>query len=245
MAEPLRQAFRVVPQATGQEADSRVAVQQPPAQPPLQQQQPKAAIWRGLHGRVPTHAQQGLSGGGASSLGSGGTGAAAGAGARGADSCPPALLRPARGTGLSSPRGGSVAVAEATAVTPGSAVDEQLMELNAAGPSSSKGLGGHQAAPAPSTVAAAAPAPATGGRVLEIDRSRPGRAALGVRMVWVSAEHRRRGLASRLLDAARANVVQCYVAPRAQVAFTQPTEAGAALAAAYVGAQQGWLIYGV
>ena len=105
VAEPLRQAFRVVAQAAGQEADSQPGWEAAGGpQQQQQQQQPRTAIWRGLHGRAPTHAQQGLSGSGASSLGSGGAGAgaatSAGTGARGADSCPSALLRTARGLEL-------------------------------------------------------------------------------------------------------------------------------------------------
>ncbi|KAI8476114.1 MAG: ESCO1/2 acetyl-transferase-domain-containing protein [Monoraphidium minutum] len=229
VAEPLRQAFRVAaaPGDAG-EADSQPPQPQPeqqaagegraPQQPPQPQPPQRAAIWRGLHGRAPSHAAAGLSGG-ASSLGSGGTAG------RGADSCPPALVRSGQGLGLASPVSAGAAAARAAA--PG-------------------GAAAAVAAPAAAPAAPVAPAPAApSGRSLAIDRSRPARAALGVRMVWVSAEQRRKGVASRLLDAARANLVQCYVAPRAQVAFTHPTEAGAALAAAYVGPQQGWLIYGV
>ncbi|GBF89069.1 N-acetyltransferase [Raphidocelis subcapitata] len=244
VAEPLRQAFRVAAPAAaataaaegpagGEEADSGAAVA-PGEQQQQQQQQPpeKRGIWRGLHGRQQSHAQQGLSGGtGASSLGSGGTGA------RGADSCPPPL-RAAGDPGLRSPASagrGQQEQQQRQAAAPGRAEPSPAAAAAAATP----------AAAAAATPPAPGPAPAPGpSRVLCIDRSRPARAALGVRMVWVSAEHRRRGVASRLLDAARSNMVQCYVAPRAQAAFTQPTEAGAALAAAYVG-PQGWLIYGV
>jgi hypothetical protein len=199
------------PPPQGQEADSQPQQQrgagapsQAPAQPATAATQ-RPSIWRGLHGKQQSHAQQGLSGGtAASSRGSGG------GGMRGADSCPSALLRGAGGLGLSSPR-----------------------------QQEAQGSGG----PAAAATSAAAPPAAGASRLLAVDRTRPVRAAVGVRMAWVSAEHRRRGVASKLLDAARSNMVPCYVAPRAQVAFTQPTEAGAALAAAYVG-PQGWLLYG-
>lgn len=42
-----------------------------------------------------------------------------------------------------------------------------------------------------------------GDRCLLVDKRKAVRAMLGVRMVWVSAEQRRHGLATKLLDAAR------------------------------------------
>lgn len=100
-----------------------------------------------------------------------------------------------------------------------------------------------QAAAAVATPPAASSGGGAGGRaLLSVDRSRPARAAVGVRMVWVAPDRRRRGVASRLLDAARANAAPAYVAPRGEVAFARPTEACAALAAAYAGAD-GWLVY--
>jgi N-acetyltransferase len=71
------------------------------------------------------------------------------------------------------------------------------------------------------------------------------RAVLGVRIVWVSSQQRRQGVAGRLLDCARAHAVPGYVAARAQVAYSQPTAEGAALAARYTGAGGGFLVYGV
>lgn len=67
-------------------------------------------------------------------------------------------------------------------------------------------------------------------------------AALGVRGVWVSPSHRRRGVASALLDAARARAVAyTVVGRRALVVFSQPTEAGGgeALARSYAGGRGG------
>ena len=68
-------------------------------------------------------------------------------------------------------------------------------------------------------------------------------AALGVRGVWVAPSHRRRGLATALLDAARARAVTyTVVGRRAQVVFSQPSEAGGgeALARSYAGAEGFW-----
>lgn len=60
-------------------------------------------------------------------------------------------------------------------------------------------------------------------------------APMAVRLIWVSAEHRRQGIASRLLDAAREHVVAGHVLQRRQLAFVQPTDAGCSLARAYTG----------
>lgn len=82
------------------------------------------------------------------------------------------------------------------------------------------GAGGAEATPPPPTTAGAAGA------------------ALGVRGVWVAPSHRRRGVATALLDAARARAVAyTVVGRRALVVFSQPTEAGGgeALARSYAG----------
>lgn len=62
------------------------------------------------------------------------------------------------------------------------------------------------------------------------------RAALGARAVWVAPSHRRRGVASALLDAGRLAASPLASIPRAALAFSAPTDAGAALAGAYGGA---------
>ena len=66
-----------------------------------------------------------------------------------------------------------------------------------------------------------------------VDRSVRVRAVLGVRLVWVSVEARRRGVATRLLDCARSQGVRGYVVPRHELAFTQPSDQGRALIEAY------------
>ena len=63
-------------------------------------------------------------------------------------------------------------------------------------------------------------------------------AALGVRGVWVAPSHRRRGIATAMLDAARARAVTyTVVGRRSLVVFSQPSEAGGgdALARRYAG----------
>jgi len=67
-------------------------------------------------------------------------------------------------------------------------------------------------------------------------------AALGVRGVWVAPSYRRRGIATALLDAARARAVAyTVVTRRALVAFSQPTDAGGgeALARRYASSESG------
>ena len=56
-----------------------------------------------------------------------------------------------------------------------------------------------------------------------------------VRLIWVSAEDRRQGLATRLLDAARKHLVPGTVLSYQQLAFVQPTEIGCSFARAYTG----------
>lgn len=70
-------------------------------------------------------------------------------------------------------------------------------------------------------------------------RTRP---AAGVRAVWVAADHRRAGIASALLDAGRDVVAPLARVPRGALAFSAPTDEGAALAAAYTG-EAGFGVY--
>ena len=58
-------------------------------------------------------------------------------------------------------------------------------------------------------------------------------ATLGVLQVWTHAAHRRRGVATALLHAARTHAVFGQVVPKDQFAFSQPTSAGHALASAF------------
>jgi len=61
------------------------------------------------------------------------------------------------------------------------------------------------------------------------------KAVCGVRALWVNSAHRRRGLASKLLDAARAECTRGYVPFRREVAFAQACDEGLRFAAAYCG----------
>jgi N-acetyltransferase len=104
---------------------------------------------------------------------------------------------------------------------------------------------------APATVPPTYPAPEQpawngpargGGESVTVDRSRRVKAVCGVRVMWTSAAARRRGVATKMLNCARAHVVRGYVVPRAGVAFTQPTADGAAFIQRYTGTPE-FLVY--
>jgi len=59
------------------------------------------------------------------------------------------------------------------------------------------------------------------------------RALCGVRAIWTHSSARRRGYARAMLNSMRAHLVPGYIIPVKECAFTQPTEAGTALALAY------------
>ena len=67
-------------------------------------------------------------------------------------------------------------------------------------------------------------------------------ARCGVSHIWVAADQRRVGVARQLLDAVRRNMVTGYEVPVEQLAFSQPTVPGRALAAAYTRTER-FLVY--
>lgn len=73
----------------------------------------------------------------------------------------------------------------------------------------------------------------------------PRSAILGISRVWVCADRRRRGIATRLLDCARENFVYGMKIEKDDVAFSQPTESGGALARGWFGADKAhhWAVY--
>jgi N-acetyltransferase len=75
-----------------------------------------------------------------------------------------------------------------------------------------------------------------------LDRTRPQKASFGVRLLWVSVNYRRQGLAGRLLDTARIHCMPGYVAQRAALAFSQPTAEGRSFMERYTG-RDNFLIY--
>ncbi|KAH7842293.1 hypothetical protein Vadar_003690 [Vaccinium darrowii] len=64
----------------------------------------------------------------------------------------------------------------------------------------------------------------------------------GIRAIWVSPCNRRKHIASHLLDAARRSFCMGVVLERSQLAFSQPTSAGTALASTYTGTSS-FLVY--
>lgn len=120
-------------------------------------------------------------------------------------------------------------------------------------PPQQQGSGGFQALPealqkpaAPSWPQAGAAATDTAqppaAAPLAIDRRQRVRAMCGVRLVWVSTEARRRGIATRLLDCMRSQFMRGYVVPRHELAFTQPSDQGRALIEAYTSNRK-FLVY--
>ncbi|GAV57316.1 zf-C2H2_3 domain-containing protein/Acetyltransf_13 domain-containing protein [Cephalotus follicularis] len=60
-------------------------------------------------------------------------------------------------------------------------------------------------------------------------------AVCGIRAIWVAPSKRRRSIAKQLLDAVRRSFCTVSVLERSQLAFSQPTSAGKALASTYTG----------
>ncbi|GMH04546.1 hypothetical protein Nepgr_006386 [Nepenthes gracilis] len=60
-------------------------------------------------------------------------------------------------------------------------------------------------------------------------------AVCGIRAIWVSPSNRRKGIASHLLDAVRISFCKDSILEPSQLAFSQPTSAGRALASRYTG----------
>ncbi|XP_043703579.1 protein CHROMOSOME TRANSMISSION FIDELITY 7 [Telopea speciosissima] len=67
-------------------------------------------------------------------------------------------------------------------------------------------------------------------------------ALCGIRAIWVTPSNRRKRIATRLLDAARKSFCMGLVLESSQLAFSQPTSAGKALASSY-SATQSFLVY--
>ena len=68
------------------------------------------------------------------------------------------------------------------------------------------------------------------------------KASCGVRAIWAHPSVRRQGYARVMLNAMRAHTILGYVVPVSECAFTQPTEAGTALALGYCG-EDTFLVY--
>ncbi|KDO70603.1 hypothetical protein CISIN_1g031081mg [Citrus sinensis] len=67
-------------------------------------------------------------------------------------------------------------------------------------------------------------------------------AVCGIRAIWVTPSNRRKGIASLLLDAVRRSFCGEIVLEKSQLAFSQPSSAGKALASNYFGTAS-FLVY--
>ncbi|KAI2019538.1 hypothetical protein LOY89_006323 [Ophidiomyces ophidiicola] len=71
----------------------------------------------------------------------------------------------------------------------------------------------------------------------------PHPAIVGISRVWTSAASRRKGIALDLLDCVVGSYFYGLDIPKAQVAFSQPTESGCRLMAAFFGPDEPWHVY--
>ena len=68
-------------------------------------------------------------------------------------------------------------------------------------------------------------------------------AVVGVSRIWTSKTFRRRGIANNLLDCVMNQFIYGMEIAREEVAFSQPTDAGAGLARSWFEEDQGWCVY--
>ncbi|KIW43385.1 uncharacterized protein PV06_04494 [Exophiala oligosperma] len=68
-------------------------------------------------------------------------------------------------------------------------------------------------------------------------------AVVGVSRIWTSRAFRHKGIANNLLECVMSQFIYGMEIEPDQVAFSQPTESGAALARAWFGADDGWSVY--
>jgi hypothetical protein len=68
-------------------------------------------------------------------------------------------------------------------------------------------------------------------------------ALLGISRIWTSSQHRKQGIATRLLDCARSDFLYGLTVGKEKVAFSQPTESGGNLARKWFGCEDGWCVY--
>ncbi|KAH8727099.1 sister chromatid cohesion acetyltransferase-like protein Eco1 [Phaeosphaeriaceae sp. PMI808] len=68
-------------------------------------------------------------------------------------------------------------------------------------------------------------------------------AMIGISRIWTSNQHRKAGIATRLLDCARSDFLYGLTVEKEKVAFSQPTESGGKLARRWFGCEAGWHVY--
>jgi len=67
-------------------------------------------------------------------------------------------------------------------------------------------------------------------------------ATCGVSRIWVYREERRRGIASKMMEAVRSSFIYGFTIPKDQIAFTQPTPDGKKFFTKYIGSEN-FLVY--
>jgi len=73
--------------------------------------------------------------------------------------------------------------------------------------------------------------------------SEPTDVVVGVSRIWTSRTFRKKGIANNLLDCVVTQFIYGLDIEKEQVAFSQPTDMGAALAKNWYGAETGWCVY--
>jgi hypothetical protein len=73
--------------------------------------------------------------------------------------------------------------------------------------------------------------------------TKPDPAILGISRIWTSNQHRKQGIATRLLECARSDFLYGLRMEKEKVAFSQPTESGGNLARKWFGGRAGWHVY--
>ncbi|KAK5947956.1 hypothetical protein OHC33_010997 [Knufia fluminis] len=66
---------------------------------------------------------------------------------------------------------------------------------------------------------------------------------VGVSRIWTSRTFRKKGIANNLLDCVMTQFIYGLDIEKEEVAFSQPTDMGAALAKSWYGAETGWCVY--
>lgn len=68
-------------------------------------------------------------------------------------------------------------------------------------------------------------------------------AVVGVSRIWTSKTFRKKGIANNLLDCVMTQFIYGLDIEKEEIAFSQPTDMGAALAKGWFGAESGWCVY--
>lgn len=92
------------------------------------------------------------------------------------------------------------------------------------------------------TSSSASPAQLPSSADLQLD-DKPLNVLVGVSRIWTSKTFRKKGIANNLLDCVVTQFIYGMDIEKEEVAFSQPTDMGTALARNWVGAETGWNVY--